>query len=327
MGQYRDVGRKLRGADYRLQPVLRDWSIRRRNHKLLAEHHVADRDGDPIGIWNDHEKLECRRWIRFSGAEFGETVSLTVTWNSAISVFGPAGTGAANIQYSPDGGATWYNMAGVPSSAALTTPSISSSASIGVSNLNLLQIRAQGIGIVSGLAALSPDHEHHQHLRFDLESQRFGPVTTGCWHSSTNAIKECPHLFSRFADLYLAVCTRSFGYDNRQPTACRPAPVAIYRLLHDLVDGFYQVIAAPSTTTLSGLHFGTADRRGWWICHHTTGQADADIPSLAFSTDQYRQPISIADERMGNQSMGAAHNAAFPISAWAGTVAASTTAQ
>lgn len=260
---------------------------------------------------------------------FGETVSLTVTWNSAISVFGPAGTGAANIQYSPDGGVTWYNMAGVSSSAALTTPSISSSASIGVSNLNLLQIRAQGIGIVSGPGGTVTATTNITNIYASISNPNaFGPVTSGMLALlSTNASKNVPISSVVSQTLSGGLYTQLLVTTTAAHGLVANDLMAIYASSSDLVDGFYQVIAAPTTTTLtvafiSASQIGAA---GGYVTYTTTGSADADSPAACVLTDQYSSPYPSQMSAWGFNEWVPPTIAAFPISAWAGTVAASTT--
>ena len=259
---------------------------------------------------------------------FGETVSLTVTWNGSDTFTGSGGgNGAFNIQYSPDGGVTWINMAGGSSTSSITLPSIPSSTSVSVSDLNLLQVRAQAIAAVSSGGLTISTTTNITNVSAAISNPAaFGPVTNGMIALlSTNASKNVPIASVVSQTVVGGLYTQLLVTTTTAHGLVANDLMAIYASSSDLVDGFYKVISAPTTTTLV-VAFTTAAQigaSGGYVTYVTTGSADADSPYACVLTDQYSSPYPTQMSAWGFNEWVPPATSAFPISAWAGTVAAS----
>lgn len=97
--------------------------------------------------------------------------------------------------------------------------------------------------------------------------------------------------------------------------------IGIYASSSDTVDGFYSVIATPTTTTFT-VAFTSATQIGATGGYVTGGSLS---PAASVLTDQYSSPYPTQMTAWGFYEWVPPTTSAFPISAWSGTVAASTT--
>ncbi len=95
--------------------------------------------------------------------------------------------------------------------------------------------------------------------------------------------------------------------------------IAIYASSSDLVDGFYEIVAAPTTTTFTVSFFSAA------IVGATGGYVTGGslTPSACVLTDQYTNPYPSQITAWGFYEWVPPTETSFPVSAWVGTVAAS----
>ncbi len=108
----------------------------------------------------------------------GDTVSLTVSWNGTTSIAGGSGNGSFQIQYTPDGGTTWLGIGGGGSTTNQTVPTTTTSSTVKVTNLNLLQVRAQATSAgASGTITTTANITAAYASIFNPSA--FGPVTNG----------------------------------------------------------------------------------------------------------------------------------------------------
>jgi hypothetical protein len=264
---------------------------------------------------------------------YGETVSLTVVWNAVINVSGGTGggNGAGNIQYSPDGGVTWINFAGISSGSNESTPNIPSNSQIGVSNLNLLQIRAQAIAVVGdGGISISATINIINAYATVTNAGAFGPIVNGMVAllngngqntvpiSSVTSVNEIAGVYTQ-----LQVNTTT-NHDLSASNA-----MAIYASSSDLVDGFYEVASVTASNSflipfLSATQIGATG--GYVTYASTPGSASnyAGNPPYCVLSDQYSNPYPSQMSAWGFYEWVPPTTSVFPISAWAGTVNAST---
>jgi hypothetical protein len=100
--------------------------------------------------------------------------------------------------------------------------------------------------------------------------------------------------------------------------------MAIYASSSDIVDGFYKVISAPTTTSLT-VAFQSAVQTGaigGYVTYTTAGSGDANVPSACVLTDQYASPYPSQMSAWGFYEWVPPSTAAFPLGAWSGTIAA-----
>jgi hypothetical protein len=97
--------------------------------------------------------------------------------------------------------------------------------------------------------------------------------------------------------------------------------ISIYSSSSDLVDGFYTVIAAPTTTSFT-IPYISADQIG------STGglvHGGAAAPAFCVLSDQYNLPYPQQVSAWGFNQYVPTTTTSFPVSYWGGSVAASTT--
>ena len=252
----------------------------------------------------------------------GEAVSLTVVWNASISISGGSGYGGWVIQYSPDGGTTWTQITSGTSGSNVATPTITSNISVIVPNINLLQVRAQASSAVSngGGAVVSTANITNAYVTV-VGSGTFGPVTNGMLSLlNTNTTVNIPIASVVSQTLVGGLYTQLLITTSTAHGLAANALIAVYASSSDLVDGFYEVIAAPTTTTLT-VAFTSATLIGATGGYVTGGAA---APYACVLTDEYSAPYPSQMSAWGFYEWVPPTTTTFPISAWAGNVAAST---
>jgi hypothetical protein len=270
---------------------------------------------------------------------YGDTVSLTVVWNGSVSATsGTFATGAVNIQYSPDGGTSWFNMAGTSANSTTTFPTITSNISLTVSNLDLIQVRAQAIAVIGSGGATVTATTNITNIYASISNPAaFGPVMNGMLALlNTNTTVNIPissvTSSGLVSDLYQTLTVMTTAAHGLSVGAL----IAIYASSSDLVDGFYQIVSVPSSTTFT-VYFcpngangdtsppvtlsGSATQIGATGGYVTGG---ATAPYACVLTDQYSSPYPSQMSAWGFYEWVPPTTTAFPISAWAGNVAAST---
>jgi hypothetical protein len=253
----------------------------------------------------------------------GEAVSMTVSWNASISVSGGSGYGGWVIQYSPDGGTTWLQITSGTSGSNVTTPTITSNISVTVPNINLLQVRAQASSAVpsGGATVVTTANITNAYVTVNNPGV-FGPVTNGMLSLlNTNTSVNIPIASVASQTLVGGLYTQLLIRTSTAHGLSAGALIAIYASSSDLVDGFYEVIAAPTTTTLT-VAFTSATLIGATAGGYVTGGAAA--PYACVLTDEYSAPYPSQMSAWGFYEWVPPTTTAFPISAWAGNVAAST---
>jgi hypothetical protein len=252
----------------------------------------------------------------------GEAVSMTVVWNASISISGGSGYGGWVIQYSPDGGTTWLQITSGTSGSNVTTPTITSNISVTVPNINLLQVRAQASSAVpsGGATVVTTANITNAYVTVNNPGA-FGPVTNGMLSLlNTNTSVNVPIASVASQTLVAGLYTQLLITTSTAHGLSAGALIAVYASSSDLVDGFYKVIAAPTTTTLT-VAFTSATLIGATGGYVTGGAA---APYACVLTDEYSAPYPSQMSAWGFYEWVPPTTTAFPISAWAGNVAAST---
>jgi hypothetical protein len=271
---------------------------------------------------------------------YGETVSIYVQYDVSINISGASASANSQIQYSPDGGTTWTGVTGFGQSFTSTLPPTIFSFPVTITNLNLVQVRMVSTASVYFAGSTAQVQGNILNVYATISNPgAFGPVTNGMLAIlNTNSTVNIPissivstGLVSGLYQELLVTTTAAHGLSGHPL-------IGIYASSSDLVDGFYQIVSVPSTTTFT-VYFapngangdasppvalgGSAVQIGATGGYVTGGAA---APSTCVLTDQYSSPYPSQMSAWGFYEWVPPTTTAFPISAWGGTVAASTSA-
>ena len=271
---------------------------------------------------------------------FGETVALTVSFNVSITITGPSASANCQVEYSADGGSTWNDASGYGNNITSFYPTSSVTVPISITDLNLLQVRLTATAAVYYGGATSSVAGNITNVYASISNPgAFGPVTNGMISIlNTNSTINVPissvtstGLVSGLYRQLLVTTTAAHGQSVG-------SYVGIYASSSDSVDGFYQVVSVPSPTTFTvyfcpnGANGDTSppvSLVGSPVQIGATGgyvTGGAAAPAVCVLTDQYSSPYPSQMSAWGFYQWVPPTTSAFPISNWAGTVAASTVA-
>jgi hypothetical protein len=257
----------------------------------------------------------------------GQVITIYVDISENWSSLGSA-TMSANYEYSIDGGITWtsfYNTSYYWGSGVLPTTQVSFIA--GASNLNLIQFQ------IVLTAECFPGPSSSGSIAASIANPyavvsnpgAFGPIANGMIALlNTNTQVTIPISNVTSQTLVGGIYTQLLVNTTAAHGLVANDLMAIYASSSDLVDGFYKVISAPTTTSLT-VAFQSAVQIGanaGYVTYTTSGSGDANVPSACVLTDQYASPYPSQMSAWGFYEWVPPSTAAFPLGAWSGTIAA-----
>ncbi len=252
----------------------------------------------------------------------GQSVSVTATINGSTSL-STVGYGGVELQYTPDGGVTWITFYSNSSSSSTTFSAFTATTTITTANLNLVQFRSVAIAAVSYFYGTTSTLATVSNVFATVTSaSAFGPVANGMLsilntNTSINIPIASVTTVTQVGGLYTQLLvTTSKVHGLSIGSLC-----SIYATTNDVVDGFYQVATVPTTTTFTVpfISAGGASATNGYV-----GGGNA-APSTCVLTDEYSSPYPSQLTAYGFNQWVPPTTTAFPVSAWGGTVAASTT--
>jgi hypothetical protein len=255
----------------------------------------------------------------------GETVSLTVTVNGTVTSSGNQGFGGGGVsyQYSVDGGSSWNTFYGFGGTNT-TLASQDFITSIVISNLNLLQLRAvatAGIGELPFTVTASGSITWASvtvNNPFALGLVKNGMISL----LNTNTLVTVSITNVTSQTMVNGLYTQLLVSTNTVHGLVANDLMAIYGSSSNIVDGFYQVISAPTTKTLivayqTAVQIGAT---GGYVTYTTSGSGDANHPFACVLTDQYINPYPSQVTAWGFYEWVPPSTTSFPVYAWAGTI-------
>lgn len=259
----------------------------------------------------------------------GETITVSLTFSGSNSTTPPNGEGGGgtHFEYSPDGGSTWVLFfASSPFPNTTFGPYMYGLVPSGVANLADLQFRvvaSAGSGgptpptvVISGTISAASAVVSSSGVLANICNGIVSNLSTNTIYSA--AIVSIEQTGGMIGGLYyrLVVTTSTphgLGVDD---------PVAIYGTSNALVDGFYYIVAAPSSTTLEIDYISS-------VSLTAIGGIAYGVPPTPQScvlANEYDNPYPTQFSAWGFYSEVPLATTSFPVGAWSGTVAASTTA-
>jgi hypothetical protein len=263
----------------------------------------------------------------------GETVTAFVTIEASTSVSAlTSGNAEVNYQYSPDGGVTWNSFYSFNnnSTGVNTLPSTTVSFSVATGNLSLLEFRIYNTALVySSYVVGAGQVTAAGYITYAYatvsSAGAFGPIQNGMLsvlNSNTQAVVNILSVTSQtvVGGLYTQLLVNTSSAHGLVANNL----MAIYASSSDLVDGFYQVISAPTTTSLvvayqSATQIGAT---GGYVTYADASGSYAGNPPACVLTNQYTSPYPSQMSAWGFYEWVPPTTANFPIGAWSGTIAA-----
>jgi len=280
--------------------------------------------------------------LGFTSAAVGANQTVNATANVQGSVVSGTGTGngsaSAVFQYSTDSGATWtpffsWNISIVGPSQTYLLPAQNITFPVpGIANISTLQMR---LIVTASTGGASPPSVS---VAADINSSSatitppgtFGVATQGMLSVlNTNTTINVPIVSvvsSGFASgFYETLTVTTQAAHGRSPGDY----ISVYGSSNDLVDGYYQVVATPSSNTLT-IYYNVAQgiRIGSAVYLSATGgfiHGGAAAPSTCVLNNLWSTPYPAQMSAWGFYQQVPTTTANFPIGAWSGTVAANAT--
>jgi len=267
----------------------------------------------------------------------GQSVTVVVGTSGSTTVTGAGGSGAnavCNIgfSYSIDSGVTWtvfgsldggpYTAAGSatlgPQNWYMTIP--------GLTNLNTLQFKIYTVSGVYGAATLSLSSTGTiSSIAANVANAGiFGKICNGIISVlNTNSTISVPIVNvgnTLGSDVYTVTCASAHGLSSGNY-------VSLYGTSNDLIDGFYQVLATPTSTTFTFLANASSVYAGVGLSAiggFVMGGAAA--PAECVLVNEYSTPYPVQFSAWGFYQQVPTNTTSFPVGAWSGSVATNTTA-
>lgn len=226
----------------------------------------------------------------------GVAVSITVNVGGSISGLGHF-QGIIFFQYSPDGGSTWttfYSLNG-GYDQNVSWSAVSVCVPITTANLNLVQLRVWSRATTINPAPISVTVFGQINSWYATLTSvgAFGPVSNGMLAIlNTNTTTTTPITSVVSSNLTGGIYTQLTVTTQVAHGLVAGNTMAIYASSNDSVDGFYQVIAAPTTTSLT-VAFSSATQigaTGGYVTNAAVGGTPAPQPAVCVLTDQYTNP-------------------------------------
>lgn len=259
---------------------------------------------------------------------FGQTVNLIVNIDaSASTTSGPGGCNFfADFQYSVNSGVTWttfytWTTSLGPSGSDSFGPLGLSVPITGISNLNTLQLQVIAGGTISGSISATISADINSSAAQVLSPGIFGIVTNGMVSIlNTNTSISIPIFSVAASGLSGGIYTTLTVTTQTAHGLTTGNQIAVYGCSNDLVDGFY------AATVLNSTQF-TVPFESVVALSATGGNVvgGAAAPFACVLSNQYSTPYPSQMSAYGFYQQVPTTTTSFPIGAWAGTVAASTT--
>lgn len=258
-----------------------------------------------------------------------QTVSVTVTISGSItSTTGENGGGGVLWQYSVNGGASFsgsfYGIGG-PGGESITGQKVTFSVT-GLTNLNQLQFNVVATAGCGGPPLPIPSVTATGSITAAVATVATGAV----FASLTNGMLAILGTTAASSVPIASIASSGFsGGLYRTLTITTSAahgltgtvPVGVYASTNDLCDGFYTATVTGTTTLtvpfVSAVAIGATGGTLW--------SNSAGTPPVCVLTNVYSTPYPFQFSAWGFYTQVPAATTAFPVSAWTGTVAASTT--
>lgn len=256
-----------------------------------------------------------------------EVVSLSINLDASVSNGAHAtGTGTVTLLYSADGGASFtpFSSLSLPPGPVHDVGTITIAVP-GLTNLADLQIQAQASittlagssGLTTTTAALSGA------VAIVAAPNVFGPVTDGMLAILGTTPSTAYAISNVVSSNFIGGTYAELLVTTQAPHGRSPGDlISIYASSNDLVDGFYQVLATPSGTTLTVTYTSNV------LLSATGGTlyGGAATPATCVLTNEYSTPYPTQMSAWGFYQQVPLATASFPVSAWTGTVDVNSTA-
>lgn len=264
----------------------------------------------------------------------GEVVTIYVTDSNSWSISGAGtpGTVIASYQCSPDGGTTWvtFDSVGYGYNGSGNSGPYPVHFTISTSNLGLVQFR-----IVLSATVYPLGSDEQSSITADISSPyaviynagAFGPVANGMLALlNTNVQSTIPIAQISSANYSNGIYTELLVQTTAPHHLSASDTMAIYASSNDLVDGFYQIAQATASNSFlvpfqSATQIGAAG--GYVTYTGTASNTWAAPPPACVLTSQYSTPYPSQMSAWGFYEWVPPTTTTFPISAWSGTITAS----
>lgn len=260
----------------------------------------------------------------------GETVTVSFTISGSITVVSAGsgyGGGSVAYEYSADGGVTWTSFYGIGGSSDITLPSTNIGVTIpSIANLNDLYMRvyAEAAAGGTGPPTITAAGSITAAVATITAPSVFGIVAPGMISllnpSNTTINVPISNIISSglSSGIYTTLTITTLSAHG----LTTGNQIAIYGSSNDMVDGFYTATVTGTTTFTvpfsSTTQIGVGANGGYVV-------GGAAAPIACVLGQQYSTPYPTQLSAYGFYQQVPTSTTSFPISAWAGDVAASTT--
>jgi len=252
----------------------------------------------------------------------GDVVTLNVAINGSISITGGSANGEIDFQYSIDSGVTWNYLYEFDSYSSAVIPPQNAFVVVSVANINTIQTRIVCTSYVVSSGSSSTTTGNITNIFLTVAPPFFSAVQNGMIAIlNSNTSISIPIVSSVSSSLSGGRYTQLLVTTQSAHGLSSGSMISIYSSSNDLIDGFYAVIATPTSTTFT-VAFLSVDQIG------ATGgfvYGGAAAPSACVLSDQYNLPYPQQVSAYGFYQYVPPTTTSLPVSYRGGTVAASTT--